>query len=110
MRGALQVSVPDWPFYNRNPLEWLPVSSRALATLEESKDASTPTKKPRKPTKCAPHTPDAGAHAHSHLSSRNPPIARGVALSTHSLPLLPLLTLFVGRTQEGQLTRCRRRA
>lgn len=54
------MSVPNWPFYNRNPLEWLPVSARAAdwaaaATTKET--AGIPSKKPRKPAKCAPVHP-----------------------------------------------------
>jgi len=53
-----QVAVPNWPFYNRNPLEWLPVSARAAdwaeAATTTKEPAATPSKKPRKPAKCAP--------------------------------------------------------
>jgi hypothetical protein len=54
------VCVPNWPFYNRNPLEWLPVSARAAdwaAAAATKEPAATPSKKPRKPAKCAPVHP-----------------------------------------------------
>lgn len=54
---SILVAVPNWPFYNRNPLEWLPVSARAAdwaeAATTTKEPAATPSKKPRKPAKRA---------------------------------------------------------